>query len=730
MKSIKTLNSLFILMMLVTSLTSASSVQAGESQIPLTAVGDLVWAKGFGGTANDIGLGIITDATGNSYVVGQFQNTVDFDPGAGTTNLTSVGNSDGFVSKFDSNGTLVWVKQFGSTSLDTAVEVKLDSNNDVYITGSFRGTVDFDPGAGTANKTSNGENDIFLLKLSNSGNFVWVKSFGSTQYDEGVDLALDNSNNIHLLSNFTGTVDFDPGASTYNLTSTSASYFDIAVTKLDSNGNFIWAKGFGSTSEEYAGGIVINNSGNVYVSGNFDGTVDFDPGAGTFNLTSNFYDLFVSALDNSGQFLWAIHVGGSGIDEGNDIAIDTADNIYVLGHFQDTVDFNPKSDTFYLSSNGLSDGYILKLDNFGNFMWARSFGSAMADFALNIILDSNNNPYIIGSFANTVDFNPGTGVYNLTSTGGYDIFAAKLKSNGNFVWARNVGGSSNDVGFGIALDSSNNNVHITGNFESTADFDPGAGTSNLTSIGGSDIFILKLQGTVPVSPAQTPGSLDLTFDKDGLVTTSINSYTDQAYSVAIQTNGKILVAGGFSNPGYDDFFVLRYNSNGTLDTSFGTGGVAQTDFGGDDVAQTIKVQGDGKIIVAGYTSPNGATADFAFVRYNSNGSLDTTFGTNGKTTTSIVGSGYDAITDIAIQSDGKIIAIGYANVGINNNEIVVVRYNTNGSLDTNFDVDGILPLNLSTVMISEHQLQFKPIIKLLSAEQHLTVQLLTLPLSD
>ncbi|MBN8582808.1 MAG: hypothetical protein J0L96_19240, partial [Anaerolineae bacterium] len=695
MKSTKILTSLFVLMMLVALLTSTSPVQAGMSQIPLTASGDLVWAKGFGGTGNDGGFGIITDTSGNSYVVGEFQNTVDFDPGAGTTNLTSAGSTDGFITKFDSSGAFVWVKQFGSTLADRAVEVKLDSNNDLYITGYFRGTVDFDPGAGTTNRTSNGENDIFLLKLNSSGGFVWAKSFGSTQYDEGVDLVLDSSNNIHLLSDFTGTVDFDPGASTNNLTSNSANFFDIAVTKLDGNGDFIWAKGFGSTSEEYAGGIEVGESGNVFVTGNFDGTVDFNPDAGVFNLTSSFYDIFVSTLDSNGQFLWAARVGGSGIEEGNDIALDSADNIYVVGNYQNTVDFNPKGDNFYLSSNGQWDSYVLKLDQLGNFMWARTLGSAGDDFALNIILDSNNNLYIAGDFTNTVDFNPGTGTYNLTSAGGYDAYTVKLKSNGNFVWARSVGGSTNDLASGIALDSSNNNVHITGWFSGTADFDPGAGTNNITSIGGNDIFILKLQGTAPVSPAQTPGSLDLTFDKDGLVTTSINSYTDQAYSVDIQTDGKILVAGGFSNPGYDDFFVLRYNSNGALDTSFGTGGVAQTDFGGDDVAQTIKVQSDGKIIVAGYTSPNGAAADFALARYNPNGSLDTTFGTNGKTTTSIVGSGYDIITDMAIQSDGKIIALGYANVGINNNGIVVVRYNTNGSLDTSFDIDGILSLNLS-----------------------------------
>ncbi len=690
------LTHVLIVLSLAVSFLPAQVAHATDQHAPLRASGDLLWAKGVGGNTDDSGLAIATDPNGNSYTTGFFSSTADFDPGAGVVNLSSSGQEDIFVAKYDASGELSWAKQIGGTLSDRGSNITLDLNNNVYVGGSFRGTVDFDPGVGIFNLTSNDEEDAFLVKLDLDGNFIWAKSFGGRSLDVSRDLELDSEGNIHLLINFVDTVDFDPGMDTFYLTSLSSSYdyFDIAIVKLNNNGEFIWAKSFGGEfGEEYAGGLAVDTTGNVYITGNFDDTVDFDPGAGTFNLTSDFYDMFVLALDDNGNFIWAISVGGTGIEEGNDIAIDSADNIYVTGNFQGTADFDPTSDASYLYSNGQSDIYILKLDNQGHLMWVKSIGGTEDDFGGKVILDTNDNLYISGGFKNTVDFNPAEGTYNLTSAGGYDAYVLKLRSYGNLVWAKSVGSTSNDLAHGSALDSGNN-IHITGYFRSTADFDPGTGISNLNSAGGDDIFILKLKGMAPIPPAQTPGSLDLTFDKDGLVTTNIGDYDDQAYSVTIQTDGKIIVAGGFSNPGYDDFFVLRYNSDGTLDTSFGSGGVVQTDFGGDDVARIVKTQSDGKIVVAGYTRSDGFQADFALARYNSNGSLDTTFGVNGKTTTSI-GDAYDDLMDIAFQSDGKVIAVGYTNIGINNNDIAVVRYNTNGSLDTNFHGDGKAMFDIS-----------------------------------
>ena len=181
------------------------------------------------------------------------------------------------------------------------------------------------------------------------------------------------------------------------------------------------------------------------------------------------------------------------------------------------------------------------------------------------------------------------------------------------------------------------------------------------------------------------GSLDNSFDLDGMVTTPIGSGYDEAYSVAIQPDGKILVAGisWSGNPSFDDFALVRYNQDGSLDSSFGTNGIVLTDFGGSDVAYSVAIQPDGKILVAG-TTFTPLDGDFGLVRYNQDGSLDSSFGTNGIVLTDFGGS--DVAKSVAIQPDGKILVAGGSDIG--NGVFALARYNSDGSLDNSFDTDG------------------------------------------
>ena len=204
-------------------------------------------------------------------------------------------------------------------------------------------------------------------------------------------------------------------------------------------------------------------------------------------------------------------------------------------------------------------------------------------------------------------------------------------------------------------------------------------------------IILSSILTISLSNLQSPawaadGDLDTSFDTDGKLTTAIGSGADIAYSVVLQSDGKILVAGNSYNGSNDDFAIVRYNTDGSLDTSFDTDGKKTTAIGsGADVANSVVLQSDGKILVAG-SSDIGSNYDFAIVRYNTDGSLDTSFDTDGKKTTAI-GSGADVANSVVLQSDGKILVAGYSYNG-SNDDFAIVRYNTDGSLDTSFDTDG------------------------------------------
>lgn len=453
------------------------------------------WARGFGGTNDDIGRSITIDASGNVYTTGYFAGTVDFDPRVGVTNLTSnSGSNDVFVQKMDAAGNFVWAKRFGGTNDERGYSITTDASGNVYTTGYFFGTVDFDPSAATTIFTSTGSTDIFVQKMDASGTFIWARTFGGTNADVGYAIRVDASGNIYTTGSFVGTADFDPSAGTINFTSAGGN--DVFIQRMDAAGNFLWAIAFGGILADVGQSITIDASGNVYIAGLFNNTVDFDPGVGTTNLTSaGLADVFVQKIDATGSFVWAKAFGGTNADIGNSITTDASGNVYTIGYFAGTADFDPSAGTTNLTSAGGNDIFVQKMDASGSFMWAKTFGGTAGDLGYSITTDASSNVYTTGYFTGTADFDPSAGTTNLTSTGSTEIFVQKMDVSGNFIWAVAFGGTSADAGNAITTDASGN-VYTTGYFAGTGDFDPSAGTTNLTSAGNNDIFVQKLNQSV------------------------------------------------------------------------------------------------------------------------------------------------------------------------------------------------------------------------------------------
>jgi uncharacterized delta-60 repeat protein len=251
-----------------------------------------------------------------------------------------------------------------------------------------------------------------------------------------------------------------------------------------------------------------------------------------------------------------------------------------------------------------------------------------------------------------------------------DFAVVRYNTNGTLDTSFNTSGkvitpfssSSDDIGTSIAIQSDGKIIV--------------AGYSNIS--GNNNFAVVRYN---------TNGTLDTSFNTSGKVTTAFSGLNDFGNSIAIQLDGKIVVAGSTDSSGNNDFAVVRYNTNGSLDMTFGTDGKVITAFSGsNDFGNSIAIQSDGKIVVAGSTDSSGNN-DFAVVRYNTNGSLDMTFGTAGKVITPFSGSSDDVGYGITIQSDGKIVVAGNTDSS-GNNDFAVVRYNTDGSLDTTFDTDG------------------------------------------
>ncbi|MEI7726012.1 MAG: SBBP repeat-containing protein, partial [Bacteroidota bacterium] len=333
-----------------------------------------------------------------------------------------------------------WAKTMGSGSIDAALSVKTDPAGNVYSTGVFSDSADFDPGPGVFKLTSAGAEDVFISRLDASGNFMWAKAIGGMFSDYGTSLAIDISGNIYITGHFLGTVDFDPGLGTFNLTSVGS--INTFVCKLDAQGNFVWAKSMGGSFQNSANAISLDAGGNIYLAGSFFETVDFDPGAGIFNLTSvGGQDIYISKLDASGNFKWAKAMGGPSDDFPVSIAPDPSGNILTTGAFNETADFDPGSGVFSLTSKGAEDIFISNIDSSGQFVWAKSMGSESFDEGQAITTDASGNVFVTGFFSFTVDFDPGTGVFNLSTPGDkhdYDIYILKLNNSGTFSWAKSI----------------------------------------------------------------------------------------------------------------------------------------------------------------------------------------------------------------------------------------------------------------------------------------------------
>ena len=470
-----------------------------------------------------------------------------------------------FNSLFSQEAGFDWAGSFGSSTVEEVNSICSDNLGNSYVTGSFISTIDFDFGVGTYEIEPIGGADMFIVKYTNSGELDWCKHVGNLLDVSGYEIYWDETGNLYITGYFNGTVDFDPGAEVFELTTLGSG--DCFILKLDTDGNFVWAKSFGDGLTDFGRKITTDASGNIYTTGTYQGTVDFDPGVGVFDITSNGeQDVFIQKLNSAGEFIWTKSIGGAAEDRVFSVNVDDLERVYISGVFEGTIDLDPNVGVFPMTSNGLFDGYIAKLDADGSFIWGVQIGGTSQDFVYSSTLDDFGNIYSTGYFINTVDFDPSAGILNLTSNGGPDIFIQKLDTHGNLMWVKSVGGTDGDRGNSIALDTENN-VYVTGYFSLTMDLDPGAGIFSRTSLGETDIFIQKLNSSGSFVWAKTLGGIGsdgsdaIDLNLDG------NIYLTGTYGLTMDFNPD---AGGYNltSNGANDIFILKLNAcspNATTD---------------------------------------------------------------------------------------------------------------------------------------------------------------------
>lgn len=472
--------------------------------------------------------------------------------------------------------------QTSQSSDQYGLSIAVDSSGNTYTSGAFIGTAVFGSGAVTTTLTSKGQLDAFVAKHDASGNLLWVKTFGGPLNDQVKDVTVDRYGNVVMAGEFYGSVDFDPGVGVDSLTalantgpSTSWDWLGAVVWKLNSDGNYLWAKAYDGPLFDTGVSVAVDGDGNIAFSGVVAGPIDLDPSPDRTLAPSPFGgmgDIFVSVFTPSGVLKWANRIGSSGYEVGESVAFDSTGALYVSGSFQRTTDFDPGDGMESLTAVGTdsnpTDMYISKFDNNGAFQWVRQYkGYGTGDGSAVVSVDSNNSIYVSGNFNGQLIFYTDQNkqdTFTVTSVGTRDSFISRWTSSGTHLWTKTFGGSGGAAyGGGTAIEG-NGDIFFIGSESGTVVFEPGIEGFNLTSnsLGYTDIFILKLNPSGDFLWAKNMGS----------------AADDNGNGIAVDVSGNVYFTGTFQgtadldpsdgvknfvSTGGRDIFISKLNSAGS-----------------------------------------------------------------------------------------------------------------------------------------------------------------------
>ena len=463
---------------------------AALSLCPAQTYAQIRWARSVASTDADRGYGVASDGAGGAFVSGYFSGSADFD-GDGAADLTSAGDYDAFLARYDADGNLLYARRIGAANVDIGSELATDGAGGAFLTGQFWGAADFD-GDGAADLTSAGDHDIFLARYDADGNLLYAQRIGGTAWDVGYGAAADGSGGALLTGIFSGLADFD-GDGAADLS--SAGKHDAFLARYDADGNLLYARRIGSPSSDRGYGVASDGAGGAFVSGYFSGSVAL---SGT-NLTSaGRTDGFLARYDTDGNLLYARRFGGASSDVGYGVATDGSGGAFVTGLFEGSADFDDDG-AADLASTGDFDGFLAHYDPNGDFLYARRFGSTSSDYGTGITGNGSGGAFVTGHFSGSADFDD-DGTADLTSAGRADAFLAHYDADGDLLYARRFGGSTWDFSSGLATDGSGG-AFLVGFFSGSVDFD-GDGAADLTSAGDYDAFLARYDAvTLPVELA-------------------------------------------------------------------------------------------------------------------------------------------------------------------------------------------------------------------------------------
>lgn len=396
-----------------------------------------------------------------------------------------------FTSDRTNGQSLEWMSNLGSTVSVFGESMIPDESGHIYITGYFTGIADFDASTDEFLLESAGSNDVFVLKITEDGQFVWAKRFGGVDNDRAKKIELDSEGNILVCGYFSDLVDFDPGLGNEDVQATGNT--DAFVIKLTSNGSFVWVNTAGSGSAEETMDIAIDSQNNIYCVGYFgDQTTFVVMGQDVIEPSAGFQDGFVMKTAPDGEVLWLETFGSTSFDQATSIFIDGNDVLYIGGYFTATVNFDFANTNLTLESlNSSYDVFVLKLSTNAEIDWGLSFqGDGSGDFITDVLASNEGSIHLCGYFDNNFDANPQGDEVVMSSEDGLAGFMVCLNSLGEYQWSKELDADNTVLCSGMNTNP-NGNVMLYGRYQSTMEIGPGWEFESVTSNGAQDMFFIE-----------------------------------------------------------------------------------------------------------------------------------------------------------------------------------------------------------------------------------------------
>lgn len=375
----------------------------------------LDFVKTFGGTSDDGIYDLETDKKGNIYATGWYKGAMDINPGPGVVSILSNGNRDGFVVKFDSLGNYIWSVHYGSTGQDEGSVITTDSSNNVIVAGRFSLTMTIAGGGNSRTLTAVDGRDIYLAKFDESGTLIWAYSFGGVGYDDAEEVATDADMNIYMAGSFNSvSIDFNPSPMATNILSSATLNDDGYLLKLDSSGVFQWVQQFATPGWDEVAGFKITDNSKLWLTGYFSGNMSIQPGFPAMQSAGS-SDVMITCFDLNGVLLKQVSIGGSGIDYAFGIDV-SSEKLYLSGAFSQVVDFDPGTGMQNKTSNGGVDEFMLALDTSFAFRWCYAGGGLNNDVGLPVNIINDNAVLFGGYYGGnaTLNFNGSSKTYTGT----------------------------------------------------------------------------------------------------------------------------------------------------------------------------------------------------------------------------------------------------------------------------------------------------------------------------